>query len=51
LDIKILTVRLEGNRVESRDIPKIRGYLAGRFPQYLELHNHLGEINLIMVIR
>jgi len=43
LDIKILTVRLEGNRVESRDIPKIRGYLAGRFPQYLELHNHLGE--------
>lgn len=43
MDIKILTVRLEGNRVESRDIPKIRGYLAGRFPQYLELHNHLGE--------
>lgn len=38
----MLTVRLEGNKVESRDIPKIRGYLAGRFPQYLELHNHLG---------
>jgi hypothetical protein len=42
LDIKMLTVRLEGNKVESRDVPKIRGYLAGRFPQYMELHNHLG---------
>lgn len=37
----MLTVKLEGNRVESRDIPKIRGYLANKFPQYLELHNHL----------
>ncbi|NLI57531.1 CRISPR-associated endonuclease Cas6 [Acetivibrio saccincola] len=43
MDIKMLTVKLEGNKVESRDIPKIRGYLAGRFPQYLELHNHIGE--------
>ncbi|NLP15263.1 MAG: CRISPR-associated endonuclease Cas6 [Clostridium sp.] len=42
MDIKMLTVRLEGNKVESRDVPKIRGYLAGRFPQYMELHNHLG---------
>ena len=39
----MLTVKLEGNKVESRDVPKIRGYLAGRFPQYVELHNHLGE--------
>lgn len=39
----MLTVRLEGNKVESRDVPKIRGYLAGRFPEYVELHNHLGE--------
>ncbi len=39
----MLTVKLEGNRVESRDIPKIRGYLANKFPQYLELHNHLGN--------
>lgn len=39
----MLTVSLEGNKVESRDVPKIRGYLAGRFPQYIELHNHLGN--------
>lgn len=39
----MLTVKLEGNKVESRDIPKIRGYLANKFPQYLELHNHLGN--------
>lgn len=39
----MLTVKLEGNKVQSRDVPKIRGYLAGRFPQYLELHNHLGK--------
>ena len=43
LEIKMLTVKLEGNKVESRDIPKIRGYLANKFPQYLELHNHLGN--------
>jgi len=43
LEIKMLTVKLEGNRVESRDVPKIRGYLANKFPQYLELHNHLGN--------
>lgn len=43
MEIKVLTVKLEGNKVESRDIPKIRGYLAGRFPQYLELHNHIGK--------
>lgn len=42
MDIKLLTVKLEGNKVKSRDVPKIRGYLAGKFPQYLELHNHLG---------
>lgn len=39
----MLTVRLEGNKLESRDIPKIRGYLAERFPHYLELHNHIGK--------
>lgn len=39
----MLTVKLEGNKIQSRDVPKIRGYLAGRFPQYLELHNHLGK--------
>lgn len=43
LEIKMLAVKLEGNRIESRDVPKIRGYLAERFPQYLELHNHLGK--------
>ena len=44
LDIKMLTVKLEGNKVESLGhTKKIRGYLAGRFPQYLELHNHMGE--------
>lgn len=32
LEIKILTVRLEGSKVKDRDIPKIRGYLAERFP-------------------
>ncbi|MDQ2085336.1 CRISPR-associated endonuclease Cas6 [Herbivorax sp. ANBcel31] len=41
MDIKLLTVRLEGNKVKSRDIPKIRGYLAEKFPNYMELHNHI----------
>ncbi|NMB32699.1 MAG: CRISPR-associated endonuclease Cas6 [Clostridium sp.] len=42
MDVEVLTISLEGNKIESRDVPKIRGYLAGKFPQYLELHNHLG---------
>ncbi len=41
MDLQILMVRLEGNRLERRDIPKIRGYIASKFPQYTELHNHM----------
>lgn len=43
MSIRILTVKLEGNKLDSRDIPKIRGYLAERFPQHIELHNHIGK--------
>lgn len=40
MKVRLLILKLEGNHIESSDIPKIRGYIAGRFPQYIELHNH-----------
>lgn len=43
MDINILIITLEGHKLKSRDIPKVRGYIAGKFPEYLELHNHIGE--------
>lgn len=41
MDIRILTIKLESNRISRRDIPKVRGYIAGKFPEHIELHNHL----------
>lgn len=41
--INILMLKLESNKIEPRDIPKIRGYIAAKYPQYLELHNHIGD--------
>jgi len=43
MELKTLILKLESNKIDRRDIPKIRGYLAERFPQYLELHNHIGK--------
>lgn len=43
MDLKILTITFEGNRLEKRDIPKVRGYIASKFPEYLEFHNHIGD--------
>lgn len=43
VDIKILTVTLDNNKINRRDIPKIRGFLANKFPHYLEIHNHIGK--------
>ncbi len=39
--IRMLIIRLEENKINPRDIPKVRGYIAGKFPEFLELHNHI----------
>lgn len=36
----MLTIQLTDNKIDPRDIPKVRGYIASKFPQYIELHNH-----------
>ncbi|MCT4605531.1 MAG: CRISPR-associated endonuclease Cas6 [Marinisporobacter sp.] len=41
MELKIFELKLENNELERRDIPKVRGYLANKFPQYIELHNHI----------
>ncbi len=41
MDIRILTIKLESNKISPRDVPKIRGYIAKKFPEFLELHNHI----------
>ena len=43
MNIHILRITLEGNKMKKREIPRLRGYIASKFPQYLELHNHIGE--------
>jgi len=43
MEISILRVKISNEWVERRDIPKIRGYIAGNNPHIIELHNHLGD--------
>lgn len=43
MNIRMLTIQLESNKINPRDVPKIRGYIAGKFPEFLELHNHIDD--------
>ena len=40
MDLNILILKLEESLIDRRDIPKLRGYIADKYPQYVELHNH-----------
>lgn len=35
-----MIVKFEDNEINRRDTPKIRGYIAAEFPEYIELHHH-----------
>lgn len=43
MELYIMKFILKGCNFKSREIPKLRGYLAGKFPEYTELHNHLSD--------
>ena len=43
MKIKILKVIFKDIKIESRDIPKLRGYFASKHPHYKQLHNHDGD--------
>lgn len=43
MEIDILILKLENNLINRRDIPKLRGFIADKYPQYVELHNHIGN--------
>lgn len=40
MEVDILVFKLEKNTIDRRDIPKLRGYIANKYPHYVELHNH-----------
>lgn len=41
--VKIISVQFPNNPVNRFDIPKLRGYIAKRFPKYDLIHNHLKD--------
>lgn len=41
MDLNILIFKLEKSLIDRRDIPKLRGFIADKYPQYVELHNHI----------
>jgi hypothetical protein len=43
MELYIMKFKLDGQKIKNRDISKLRGYLASRFPEYIELHNHLDD--------
>ena len=46
MELKIMRLCFENIEMPKRDIPKIRGFIANKFSQYEELHNHKGEKNI-----
>lgn len=40
MKVDILIFKLEKNTIDRRDIPKLRGYIANKYPNYVDLHNH-----------
>lgn len=43
MELYIMQLKLNGADIKSREIPKLRGFLANKFPEHLELHNHLDD--------
>ena len=40
MELDLVIIRFEDNEISRRDTPKIRGYIAANFPEYIELHHH-----------
>lgn len=43
IQIKIVQIAFENLRLNVFDIPKFRGYLAEKFPNYALIHNHISD--------
>ncbi|MBC8179812.1 CRISPR-associated endonuclease Cas6 [candidate division KSB1 bacterium] len=41
MNLTTFTLTLGDEKFFRRDVPKIRGYFASKFPQYIELHHHI----------
>lgn len=41
INVQVIQVEFTANRLKRSDIPRLRGYLARRFPKYNLIHNHL----------
>lgn len=40
MDIELLILKLSKDLISRRDIPKLRGFIAGKYSQNIEFHNH-----------
>ncbi len=43
MKIKILKIIFQDIAIYPRDIPKLRGFFANKYPEYVNLHNHNGD--------
>lgn len=43
MELKIFELALKDTKIERRNIPKLRGYIASKFPHYIDLHNHIDD--------
>lgn len=41
MDIDLLIFKLGKNLINRRDIPKLRGFIADKYSQHVEFHNHM----------
>lgn len=39
--LQLLTLTLGNQKFFRRDVPKLRGFFASKFPEYIELHHHI----------
>ncbi|MCD5390973.1 hypothetical protein LR007_03825 [candidate division NPL-UPA2 bacterium] len=47
MDLRTMKITFTDNQLGQGDTPKMRGYIAGVFPQYIELHHHLQKDRLL----
>ncbi len=43
MKVKILKIIFQDIAIYPRDIPKLRGCCANKYPEYVNLHNHNGD--------
>jgi hypothetical protein len=45
--IQTMRLSFSDNRIRDSDVSRVRGYIAKKFPQYIELHHHIEKNRLL----